>query len=1329
MYSKTIICFLAAFSLVFSACQKDQTSYSKVKKIEDLSEAIGGDGAVAKVGDYILENDKIRLVVSGHQRGQSYGPGIFAGSIIDADLQRKDGMHRSGHGSDSISEFFPTVALGIANPDLDGGMDIWSSGGSKKTSILVSYGKMENYLELLDVLKDLINVEKWTKGFSRPEYIINLYILDPGTNTLKLTTLVHNTIDKSNPKLSGEITLKEYLDGFNGDLDSLLAEYPELGTLDAKMEVGQERDSEGNPKQLGAFDLVFEGGSGGDFVFFGRKIDVFSPGYGFGYARGIQDLFFKDKSSNSISNPLPYSALVGLGDDVSLALYTVSADKSPSYLYVPLFESSISLYLSHGDSYLKPGVDEKFKLRKKFKRFRFTRYLSLGDGDPASALKTVYERKGIPTGGLSGRLYERASGKVVHHGEIMVICDPGGKDYTDVEDLLDANRKRGLLFGLTCDETIKKEIKTSKDTIKLDSDGVITMLKVNSGYKAVPDDKFEGVVPAGSYYLSAVSKGYAPGPPQKVKIEAGKEKKVSLVLGQNGEVEVKVSDEKGEFIPFKLSVGHCFPECNTSNDCSGEEICKIVHGRGQCQAATCSSDNDCDRDEVCNKAAKGGARCECAVDNAKRLPGLYHESLNGPNQAFGVVKRKYFYTSPASMSLPEGEYDLLISRGTEYEIVRDRISIKAGQTDPKRYVLPRVVDTEGWISADFHVHGIHSFDGNVGHANRVLSAMGENLEIISTSDHDAITDIAPFVREANAQRYVAAQTGTEITSLEFGHFLSYPLTKDWNQSQGAPLDWRGKTPGKIFDEIRSYKSPAKPMITVAHPRDGLFGYFDQFSLEPMTLKIDDSSLLDVVIEMFAKQPCGDQECSGKILNFCPDFDGMELFNGIHLEVLRWGSIKELRDNELKVNSLYPNKSYFDNYDENMESLKKLIVRTRSEEYMMPYLRDGVPKTCKSNADCKGPFKGTKYVCEKDVCVINAKDEVSGGDVAALSCTSTKDCPGGLACTGAQGKKVCKVVSCDKGLLGKDDDALCIGSNGTKGVIDDWFYMLNHGIFKVGFGNSDTHTLKAEIGLPRNYVKVTNDYTDAYDEQEFHGNVAKGKLFTSYGPIINAEISGKTMGETLDISGSSGSKLKLNVRVQSPLWFDVDRVEIYENGKLIRIACDKKKYDDGEDCEDLIDSPNLTVENYSNSIDISPDKDSWYVVIAMGLHGKSLSPVFNEEKLASYQVSEILNRGIGGIQNGALSGLIQSQASSLLESVAKYPRVFPVMPYAVSNPIFVKVSSGKEFESLLGKAPFVRQLEEEFKKGGVQGVCNSKFFSNASQPFLLKLNNSYRHGDK
>jgi hypothetical protein len=88
----------------------------------------------------------------------------------------------------------------------------------------------------------------------------------------------------------------------------------------------------------------------------------------------------------------------------------------------------------------------------------------------------------------------------------------------------------------------------------------------------------------------------------------------------------------------------------------------------------------------------------------------------------------------------------------------------------------------------------------------------------------------------------------------------------------------------------------------------------------------------------------------------------------------------------------------------------------------------------------------------------------------------------------------------------------------------------------------------------------------------------------------------------------------------------------------------------------------------------PDRDAWYVVIAMGIGGRDLSPVYKEHPYKSLEIADILSTSFASI------------AAAFDFGGVLIPRVFRVYPYAVTNPVFVDVDGDADGDGRLYEAP-------------------------------------------
>ena len=175
--------------------------------------------------------------------------------------------------------------------------------------------------------------------------------------------------------------------------------------------------------------------------------------------------------------------------------------------------------------------------------------------------------------------------------------------------------------------------------------------------------------------------------------------------------------------------------------------------------------------------------------------------------------------------VPLGTYDVTVSRGPEWEI---NVVHKLKITPKGAFVVARlahVVESEGWVSADFHVHASPSPDSRVPMHDRIYEFVADDVQMIVSTDHNVISDYDPIIRELNAGRFIASAVGDEMTTASWGHFGAFPLPRELERAgQGATLV-HGRNPVDFFRDVRN--SAPDAIIDVHHPRiDNEIGYFD-----------------------------------------------------------------------------------------------------------------------------------------------------------------------------------------------------------------------------------------------------------------------------------------------------------------------------------------------------------------------------------------------------------------------------------------------------------------------------------------------------------------------
>jgi hypothetical protein len=111
---------------------------------------------------------------------------------------------------------------------------------------------------------------------------------------------------------------------------------------------------------------------------------------------------------------------------------------------------------------------------------------------------------------------------------------------------------------------------------------------------------------------------------------------------------------------------------------------------------------------------------------------------------------------------------------------------------------------------------------------------------------------------------------------------------------------------------------------------------------------------------------------------------------------------------------------------------------------------------------------------------------------------------------------------------------------------DWFSLLLQGEFRTATANSDSHRLGEIVGIPRNYVRMTDDAVDGFDEESFIRALRQGRVYGTTGPVLDVTLEDVELGERF--SGEAGT---LRVAVEAAPWIPVSTLRVYVNAALAR----------------------------------------------------------------------------------------------------------------------------------------------------------------------------------
>jgi hypothetical protein len=380
---------LAAVLLVGGCGAPDGGARAAV--VTNRAQLIGGDRALGDVGDLIIENERIRVVVQ--KPGFSRGFGVYGGSVIDADLRRPSETGTSGQptGNDQFGELFPMFfvqAVDVAS------VFVSADGKDGGPARITAVGEAGDFLELAAILNRAVTGSNldFQSLTSQPQlrYTIT-YELEPGRSYLTTRLKVANISSK----------LLKFPSDFATEL---------LGLINLK---------------TNNFTVPL-----GDIALFGATSNVFIPGVGFDSRFGLQESYQRKvdfpafpglvtewiasrgagASYGLAAAPSPRNFVLGkkdIYDDKKIAI-------TDTTLLVPFSASSfLGIYYDSAPAQLAPGQS-----------FETAKHFVIGSGDVGSVLDGINELRGAPTGELGGQVFDTATG-VPSAGTQVIVYQRG----------------------------------------------------------------------------------------------------------------------------------------------------------------------------------------------------------------------------------------------------------------------------------------------------------------------------------------------------------------------------------------------------------------------------------------------------------------------------------------------------------------------------------------------------------------------------------------------------------------------------------------------------------------------------------------------------------------------------------------------------------------------------------------------------------------------------------------------------------------------------------------------------------------------------------------
>jgi hypothetical protein len=201
--------------------------------------------------------------------------------------------------------------------------------------------------------------------------------------------------------------------------------------------------------------------------------------------------------------------------------------------------------------------------------------------------------------------------------------------------------------------------------------------------------------------------------------------------------------------------------------------------------------------------------CLTIVDERGSLVPLGIKSSQHLAVRTGVV---YTSTGEAQLKLPPGKHTIYATRGFEYSLAQAEIP-HAKPGEKLQLELRREVATPGCYAAcDTHIHTLtHSGHGDCTLDERMITLVGEGIELPIATDHNIHVDYEAAARRMNVRQYFTSVVGNEVTT-KVGHFNVFPIAAGARVANANLDDWAA-----IFRDI--YATPGVKICILNHARD------------------------------------------------------------------------------------------------------------------------------------------------------------------------------------------------------------------------------------------------------------------------------------------------------------------------------------------------------------------------------------------------------------------------------------------------------------------------------------------------------------------------------
>ncbi len=195
----------------------------------------------------------------------------------------------------------------------------------------------------------------------------------------------------------------------------------------------------------------------------------------------------------------------------------------------------------------------------------------------------------------------------------------------------------------------------------------------------------------------------------------------------------------------------------------------------------------------------------------------------------------------SELSLAPGKYRVIASRGIEYDAKEVVLELSVGEVRPLNMpALQRVVNTEGLMNVDFHVHSGISMDSSLLPRQRIIDFVAQGGELLVASEHNITVNLEPLIHSMGLANKLRSFAGVELTGMArseeapmtIGHSNVFPVQANSQRFMGGTLPFEGRRLGQIIGDYKE-QFPSS-IFQLNHPRAAIYdddlAFFDHLSI-------------------------------------------------------------------------------------------------------------------------------------------------------------------------------------------------------------------------------------------------------------------------------------------------------------------------------------------------------------------------------------------------------------------------------------------------------------------------------------------------------------------